>query len=80
MPAVDLAAERAAVETRVGRPITDFELASHLMYPKVFADYAVDRGEYGDLSTLPTAVFFYGMEPGQEITIDLERGKTLIVR
>jgi pyruvate carboxylase len=29
---------------------------------------------------LPTAVFFYGMQPGQEINIDLERGKTLIVR
>jgi pyruvate carboxylase len=32
------------------------------------------------VSTLPTAVFFYGMRPGQEINIDLERGKTLIVR
>jgi pyruvate carboxylase len=50
------------------------------MYPKVFSDYAADRAAYGDVSTLPTAVFFYGMEPGQEITIDLERGKTLIVR
>ena len=29
---------------------------------------------------LPTPVFFYGMEPGQEISVDLERGKTLIVR
>jgi pyruvate carboxylase len=80
MPAVDLAAERGAVETKIGRPITDFELASHLMYPKVFADYAAERASYGDVGTLPTAVFFYGMEPGQEINIDLERGKSLIVR
>ena len=50
------------------------------MYPKVFADYAADRSAFGDVSALPTAVFFYGMEPGQEINIDLERGKTLIVR
>jgi pyruvate carboxylase len=80
LPPADLQAERAAAEAKIGRPITEFELASHLMYPKVFADYAADRAAFGDLSTLPTAVFFYGMQPGQEINIDLERGKTLIVR
>jgi pyruvate carboxylase len=80
LPPKDLSAERAAVEAKIGRPITEFELASHLMYPKVFADYAAERAAFGDVSTLPTAVFFYGMQPGQEINIDLERGKTLIVR
>jgi pyruvate carboxylase len=76
----DLEAERAAAEAKVGRAITEAELASYLMYPKVFTAYAADRASFGDLSTLPTAVFFYGMQPGQEINIDLERGKTLIVR
>jgi pyruvate carboxylase len=80
LPAADLEAERKRAETTVGRAITEDELASYLMYPKVFADYAADRSAYGDVSALPTAVFFYGMEPGQEINIDLERGKTLIVR
>jgi pyruvate carboxylase len=80
LPPADLAAERAAVEAKISRPISEFELASHLMYPKVFADYAADRAAFGDLSTLPTSVFFYGMHSGQEINIDLERGKTLIVR
>jgi pyruvate carboxylase len=80
LPPADLDARRAAAEAKVGRPISEFELASYLMYPKVFADYAADRASFGDVSTLPTAVFFYGMESGQEINIDLERGKTLIVR
>jgi pyruvate carboxylase len=80
LPPADLEAERAAVAAKLGRPITEYELASHLMYPKVFADYAADRAAYGDVSTLPTSVFFYGMQPGQEINIDLERGKSLIVR
>ncbi len=80
LPPADLNAERAAAETKIGRPITEFELASHLMYPKVFAEYAAERTAFGDVSTLPTSVFFYGMDPGQEINIDLERGKTLIVR
>ena len=76
----DLPAERTAVESKIGRAVSEFELASHLMYPRVFADYAADRASYGDVSILPTSVFFYGMQAGQEINIDLERGKTLIVR
>ncbi len=80
LPPADLAAERAKAERTIGRPISEFELASHLMYPKVFASYAAERAAFGDVSALPTAVFFYGMQPGQEINIDLERGKTLIVR
>jgi pyruvate carboxylase len=76
----DLGAERAAVESKIGRRVSDYELASYLMYPKVFTDYAADRAAFGDVSRLPSAVFWYGMQSGQEITIDLERGKTLIVR
>jgi pyruvate carboxylase len=76
----DLKAERAAVEANIGRAVTEYELASYLMYPRVFTDYAAERMAYGDVSRLPSAVFWYGMQPGQEITIDLERGKTLIVR
>jgi pyruvate carboxylase len=76
----DLAAERASAEAKIGRAISEFEFASYLMYPKVFIDYAADRAAFGDVSTLPSAVFWYGMVPGQEINIDLERGKTLIVR
>jgi pyruvate carboxylase len=79
LPPADLEAERAAAESKVGRTITENELASYLMYPKVFADYAADRTAFGDVSALPTSVFFYGMDSGQEINIDLERGKTLIV-
>jgi pyruvate carboxylase len=80
LPPADLAAERDIAQGKVGRAITDHELASYLMYPKVFVDYAANRSSFGDVGTLPTAVFFYGMDPGQEINIDLERGKTLIVR
>ena len=77
---VDLAAERARLQQRLPRPVSDDDLAASLMYPRVFADYARDRQLYGDPGILPTPVFFYGMEPGQEISVDLERGKTLIVR
>jgi pyruvate carboxylase len=80
LPAADLAAERAAAEHAVGRAISDIELASYLMYPKVFVDYARHRAHYGNVAVLPTPTFFYGMQIGEELSIDLERGKTLIVQ
>jgi pyruvate carboxylase len=80
LPAVDLEAERAKIRKSLPREATDEDLAAHLMYPRVWADYFRDRMQYGDPSILPTPVFFYGMETGQEISVDLERGKTLIVR
>jgi pyruvate carboxylase len=80
LPAVDLDAERQRIQQQLPRPVTDEDLASHLMYPRVWQDYARERAQYGDPEVLPTPVFFYGMEPGQEISVDLERGKTLIVR
>jgi pyruvate carboxylase len=80
LPPVDLEAERTRLAERLPRPVSDEDLASYLMYPKVWQDYARERAQHGDLSLLPTPVFFYGMQPGDEISIDLERGKTLIVR
>jgi pyruvate carboxylase len=79
LPPADLEAERAKIAANAVRPVTDYDLASHLMYPKVYAEYAAERNAFGDVSILPTPVFFYGLEPGQEISIDLERGKTLFV-
>ena len=80
LPPADLTAERAKIQQKLPRAVTDDDLASYLMYPKVWMEYANERLQYGDVGILPTPVFFYGMEPGQEISADLERGKTLIVR
>ena len=80
LPPADLVAERARAEQKVERAISDAELASYLMYPAVFTDYARDQRRYGDVSVLPTPAFFYGMQVGEELSVDLERGKTLILR
>lgn len=76
----DLAAARADAEKKVGRTLDDSELASYLMYPKVFTEFAGAVRKYGPVSVLPTPVFFYGMKPGEEMTIDIEPGKTLVLR
>jgi len=80
LPPADLDAERKKIQEKLPRAVTDDDLASYLMYPRVWMDYINDRLQFGDVSILPTPVFFYGMEAGQEISVDIERGKTLIVR
>lgn len=77
---VDLAAERSRLESSLGRTVSEDELASHLMYPKVFRDYAEHQARYGDVSILPTNVFFYGIADGDEVLVELERGKTLVIQ
>ncbi|MDI6751216.1 MAG: pyruvate carboxylase [Rhodocyclaceae bacterium] len=79
LPPVDLEAKRLEAEKACGRQIDDNELASYLMYPKVFKDYAAHRARYGDVSLLPTPAFFYGLTGTEEISVELERGKSLIV-
>jgi pyruvate carboxylase len=59
---------------------TPDDVFSHVMYPEVFADYARRRRDFSDLSVLPTPVFFYGMKIGQEVSVEIETGKTLFIR
>jgi pyruvate carboxylase len=80
MPPADLAQLRAEAQAAAGTELTEAQFASYLMYPKVYADYVADRRRYSDVAVLPTPVFFYGLESGQEANIDLEPGKTLIVK
>ena len=80
LPPVDLEAVRAEVAEALGREIDDEDLMGHLMYPKVFADYAAHHAEFGPVRTLPTRTFFYGMEPGGEISVEIEPGVTLEIR
>ncbi|MBL8572638.1 MAG: pyruvate carboxylase [Hyphomicrobiaceae bacterium] len=77
---VDLGAVKVEAEKKVGREIDEDEVASYLMYPKVFTDFAAFARKYGPVTALPTPIFFYGMKPGDETTIEIERGKSLVVR
>ena len=81
LPPTDLDAERRKLAEQLEQEnVAETDLASHLMYPKVFADYAAQRKAYGDVSVLPTINFFEGMRENEEIAVDLEPGKTLIIR
>jgi len=77
---VDLLEERKKAEDVTGIKIDDARLASYLMYPKVFADFVKTQDKYGPTEALPTPVYFYGLEDGEELFIDLEKGKTLVIQ
>jgi pyruvate carboxylase len=89
LPPVDLEATRADLLARVRamagedaelETIDDEDLNGYLMYPKVFLDYRARHALYGPVRTLPTRTFFYGMQPGEEITAEIDPGKTLEIR
>ncbi len=80
LAAADLAAGRKEAEEKVGRTLSEQEFASWLMYPKVFSDFAAAQETYGPVSVLPTPTYFYGMKPEDEIFVDIEKGKTLVIR
>ncbi len=75
----DLDAIRAEAEAEIGGEISPTDLASYLMYPKVFAEFADHRSRFGEVSRLPTPVFFYGLAEQEEINVDIETGKTLVI-
>ncbi len=80
LAAVNFEEVTSQVEKSLDRSISEEELYSYLMYPKVFIDFANAYGQYGPVSGLPTPVYFYGVEQGEEILVDIEKGKTLVIR
>ncbi|MBZ2184650.1 MAG: pyruvate carboxylase [Bryobacter sp.] len=80
LPAANLEEARALLEKKSGAKPTSSDLMSYLMYPDVFLKFARTRAAYDNVEVLPSPQFFYGMQKGEEISFDLEPGKTLIVK
>jgi pyruvate carboxylase len=78
-PKIVLNDVRAELQTKYGRTGDD-DLYSHLMYPQVFEGFVKFVDEYGDVSVLPTPAYFYGLQPEEEISVEIEQGKTLIIK
>lgn len=71
---------REELEKKIKEKPTENDVWSYLMYPPQFLDFAKFRKAFSDVSVLPTSAFFYGLLEKEEITIDLEPGKTLFAR
>jgi pyruvate carboxylase len=80
MPAVDFQAAKQELSEKIKRDPREVDVLSYLLYPQVFQDYEKHLRLYDNTSVLPTPAFFYGMQSGDEIAVEIEPGKTLILR
>ncbi len=80
LPPADFEAAAKTVGELLGRLATPREVVSWLLYPRVFQDFARHQATYGDVSVLPTPAFLEGMLPGEELAVEIEPGKTLVIR
>jgi pyruvate carboxylase len=77
---VDFEAKKSDLELKLGHNVSDREVLSAVLYPGVFEEFDRHRQNYSDTSFLPTPVFFYGLDVNDEVSIDIEAGKTLIIK
>lgn len=80
LPPVDLEEKKAELRELLGREPTMRDVLSAILYPGVYEDFVKHQKEYSDTSVMKTPLFFYGLELGQEDWVDIEPGKTLVIK
>ena len=80
LPPADFGRTRKFLKRKLGRDVRHDEVLSYLLYPDVFLNYVAMHRKFGDVAVLPTPQFFYGMQSGDEIAVDIEPGKTLVIK
>ncbi len=80
LPAADFEGAAKSLEKILPHAPTGRDVVSYLLYPRVFEEFAQHTQAYSDTSVFPTPTFFYGLESGAETVIDIEPGKTLIIK
>ena len=77
---VDLEQTRKDIQKKLDQEVSNTGLASYLMYPDVYMNYAEHEKTFGDVGILPTHVFLYGMNAGDEVVLPLLDGRHAIIR
>src|SRR4029434_3353318 len=80
LPKVDFVATKKELAKKIGRTPSDHEVLSYVLYPQVFLDYEKHLDQYDKTSFIPTIPFFYGMQVGDEVSVEIEAGKTLLIK
>ena len=80
LPPADIQGTEHAVAARLGHPVGRREALSAILYERPFWELQEHLRLYGDTSALDTTTFLCGMRPGDEVDVDIEPGKTLVVR
>ncbi|MDQ6677498.1 MAG: pyruvate carboxylase [Acidobacteriota bacterium] len=80
LPPADMEKTAAALAPELEREPRVDEVLSSLLYPEVFLKFIRARKNYGDVEVIPSPQFFFGMEKGEEVTVTIEEGKSLVIR
>lgn len=80
LPRADFPASRKKLEELVRHDVKDSDLLSYLLYPQVYLDYDKHVHKYDNTSMIPTPAFLYGLQGGEEVTVEIEPGKALIIK
>ena len=80
LPAADFQHAKEKLKESLSRDPSQREIVSHFLYPKVFEAFSAHQQKYSDTSILPTPAYFFALEPGEEICVDIDPGKTLIIK
>jgi pyruvate carboxylase len=80
LPSHDFDETASKLEVKMGRKPTLQDVVTSALYPKVFDEFLSHVQEYGDVSLLPTPIFFYGPALGEEFSVEIEPGKRLIIK
>jgi len=77
---IDFEKEMVEFRTEFGQYVNELDLLSYKLYPKVFRQYYEHQQEFGDVKNIPTLAFFYGVKPNEEIMVEIDNGKKVIVQ
>ncbi|MDH5682217.1 MAG: pyruvate carboxylase, partial [Spirochaetota bacterium] len=67
------------MESRFNMSFNEKDIISYILYPSVFADFVAHKKKYGDTSLIPTRAFFYGLNVGEEIAMEIDEGKSIVI-
>jgi pyruvate carboxylase len=77
---IDFEKEFEAFKQKFDATLSYTDLLSYLLYPKVFEEFYAKRKEYGEVWHIPTLNFFYGLKDDEEVLIEIDKGKNIMVR